>query len=154
MTPPPNLYAESSAVLTWLLGETGGDEVRQLLQAAQLVMTSDLTLIECDRALQRGQTRGMLSVALVAQTRAQLAAVAEHWAIFSIDHEVVNRARRGFPQEPLRAAEAIHLATAVTARNLVTELGLLSLDETIRSNAEHLGIDLLPRGIFGGGVYR
>lgn len=147
MTPPPNLYAESSAVLTWLLGENGGDEVRQLLQTAQLVMTSDLTLIECDRALQRGQARGMLSVALVAQTRAQLAAVTEHWALFSIDHEVVDRARRGYPQEPLSAAAAIHLATALTARNLVTELGLVTLDDNIRGNAEHLGIDLLPHGV-------
>lgn len=147
MTPPPNLYAESSAVLTWLLGETGGDEIRQLLQAAQLVMTSDLTLIECDRALQRGQARGMLSVALVSQTRSLLSAASEHWAIFSIDHEVVDRARREYPREPLCAAGAIHLATAVTARNLVTELALLSLDGNIRHNAEHLGLDLLPRGV-------
>ena len=58
MTRPPNLYAESSAILAWLLGEDGGDEVRQALQTAQLVVTSDLTLIECDRVLQRGQARG------------------------------------------------------------------------------------------------
>lgn len=143
---PPNLYAESSAVLIWLLGETGGDEVRQSLQTAQLVMTSDLTLVECDRVLQRGQTRGMLSVSMVAQTRSMLNSVTEHWTIFSIDQEVVDRARRAYPQEPLRTAEAIHLATALMARNLVTELALLSVDERIRNNAEHLGIDLLPRG--------
>ena len=144
MTRPPNLYAESSAILAWLLGESDGDEVRQALHTAQLVVTSDLTLIECDRVLQRGQARGVLSLSLVAQTRATLNAITEHWAIFRIDHEVVDRARRAFPQEPLRTAEAIHLATALEARNLVTELGMLSLDEAIRNNAEALGIEPLP----------
>ena len=144
MTPPPNLYAESSAILAWLLGEDAGDEVRQSLQAAQLVLTSDLTLVECDRVLQRGQARGVLSLALVAQTRATLNTVAEHWTIFTIDHEVVDRARRSFPREPIRTADAIHLATALSARSLVTELALLSLDERIRDNAAELGIDLLP----------
>ena len=144
MTPPPNLYAESSAILAWLLGEAAGEEVRQALQTAQLVLTSDLTLIECDRVLQRGQARGVLSLSLVAQTRATLNTVAEHWTIFTIDHEVVDRARRSFPREPIRAADAIHLATALAARSLVTELALLSLDERIRGNAEELGIDLLP----------
>ena len=142
---PPNLYAESSAILAWLLGEDGGDEVRQALQTAQLVVTSDLTLIECDRVLQRGHVRGLLSLALVAQTRAALNSMLEHWAIFSIDHEVVDRARRSFPQEPIRAAESIHLATALVARNLVTELALLSVNEPIRNNAEALGINPLPQ---------
>ena len=144
MTRPPNLYAESSAILAWLLGEDGGGDVRQALQTAQLVVTSDLTLIECDRVLQRGQARGVLSLSLVAQTRAALNSVTEHWAIFSIDHDVVDRARRAFPREPIRTAESLHLATALEARNLVTELAMLSLDQSIRNNAQALGMDPIP----------
>ena len=48
-----NIYAESSAVLAWLLGEETGHSVRQVLQHAELVMASDLTLVECDRVLIR-----------------------------------------------------------------------------------------------------
>ena len=55
MNKPMNLYAESSAILAWLMGEDGGDEIRYRLQAAELVLTSDLTLVECDRVLHRGQ---------------------------------------------------------------------------------------------------
>jgi PIN domain nuclease of toxin-antitoxin system len=48
-----NLYAESSAVLAWLLLEREGSRVDRLLTAAESVISSDLTLIECDRALLR-----------------------------------------------------------------------------------------------------
>jgi uncharacterized protein with PIN domain len=40
-----NLYAESSAVLAWLLAEPDGEVVREALATAQLVTASELTLI-------------------------------------------------------------------------------------------------------------
>jgi len=58
-----NLYAESSAVLAWLLGEEGGHRVREVLRRAGLVMASDLTLIECDRVLIRAVTLGEIDEA-------------------------------------------------------------------------------------------
>ena len=48
-----NLYAESSAVLAWLLGEDAGAEVKEILTRAETVVASDLTVIECDRVLIR-----------------------------------------------------------------------------------------------------
>ena len=47
------IYAESSAVLAWLLGERSGPRVRKILRLADLVMASDLVLIESDRLLIR-----------------------------------------------------------------------------------------------------
>jgi hypothetical protein len=47
------ISAESSAVLAWLLGEDSASRVREVLLAAELVISSDLTLIECDRVLNR-----------------------------------------------------------------------------------------------------
>lgn len=44
------LYAESSAVLAWLLGEKSGEAIRRALLGADLVVASDLTVFECDRA--------------------------------------------------------------------------------------------------------
>ncbi len=46
-----NLYAESSAVLAWLLDEPTAPGVRRLLGEAEVIVASDLTLIECDRVL-------------------------------------------------------------------------------------------------------
>ena len=50
-----SLYAESSAVLAWLLEEDAGPFVRQALSQTPVVIASDLTLIECDRVLHRAE---------------------------------------------------------------------------------------------------
>jgi len=49
-----NLYAETSAVLSWLLGEPDGEAVRGALMSADEVLVSELTLLECHRAFVRG----------------------------------------------------------------------------------------------------
>jgi len=139
-----NLYAESSAVLAWLLGEEGGDDARDRLSAARLVLTSDLTLIECDRVLHRAVTLGELDGSEATGRRTFASTAAEHWAVFAVDGEIVERARRAFPREPIRTLDAIHLSTALVARSLVTDLQILSLDERIRVNAAELGFDLVP----------
>ena len=48
-----NLYAESSAVLAWLFEEDAADSVEEAFDRAEGVVASDLTLVECDRALMR-----------------------------------------------------------------------------------------------------
>ncbi len=114
------------------------------LSAAELVVTSDLTLIECDRVLHRASALGELSEADALRRRTLLATAAEHWAVFAIDGEMAERARRPFPREPLRTLDAIHVATALAVRSLVSELHLLSLDDRIRRNAIELGFQVVP----------
>ena len=138
------VYAESSAVLAWLLGEPPGGGAEQALGAADLVVASDLTLIECDRVLGRAAALGARSHADAARRRATLGAASEHWVVLAIDSEVVARSRQAFPREPVRSLDAIHLSTALVARNLVTDLQVLSLDERIRANAAALGFDIAP----------
>ncbi len=60
--------------------------------------------------------------------------------------DVVERARRSFPREPIRTLDAIHLATAGLCRGLVPGLRLLSLDDPIRKNGRALGFEVLPAG--------
>ena len=139
-----NLYVESSAVLAWLLGEERGSETRQGIAAADIVFTSDLTVIECDRVLARAAAMGTQSNTEVATRRALVGAVAGHWVVLAIDNEVVTRSRQTFPREPVRSLDAIHLSTALLARNLAADVQLLSLDERIRRNAVALGFDIAP----------
>ena len=138
------LYAESSAILAWLLGENGSAESRDTLAGAELIFTSDLTLIECDRVIIRATTLGLLTEAVAADRKATLRQLAEHWIVFHIDEEIVERARHPFPKEPVRSLDAIHLATAIAARAAVPGVALLSLDERIRSAARELGFITLP----------
>lgn len=139
-----NLYAESSAVLAWLLGEEAGTGVRQLLTAADVVVASDLTIIECERVLIRAAVLGDLTEAEAADRRAHLAAAASHWHVLRIGSEIVDRARRPFPGEPIRTLDAMHLAAALTARSAVPGLELLSLDDRIRRAGRLLGLRVRP----------
>jgi predicted nucleic acid-binding protein len=138
------LYAESSAVLAWLLDEETGATVRELLATNPLIIASDLTLIECDRALHRAVTLGELSEADAADRRAHLAVAATHWTLLRIGPEIVQRARLPFPGAPVRTLDAIHLASLLLARSAVAGLTLLSLDARVRSAAGLLGIEIRP----------
>ena len=108
------------------------------------MLTSDLTLIECDRVLHRAVALGDLSDAEALARRTLLSTAVEHWAVFAVDGEMSERARRPFPREPLRTLDAIHVATALAIRGLVPELRLLSRDERVRRNALALGFEVVP----------
>lgn len=138
------VYAESSAVLAWLLGEDPGEAVRGVLGGADAVITSDLTLVECDRVLIRATALNELSEAEAADRRAHLAAAAAHWHVLKLGADVVDRARRPFPGEPIRALDAIHLASAIVARSAAAGLDLLSLDPRIRASATGMGFRVQP----------
>ncbi len=138
------MYAESSAVLAWLLDEPTAPAVRQLLGAAQITVASDLTLIECDRVLSRARVAGVLTEAEAADRRAHLATAAAHWQLLRIAPEIVDRSRLPFPGEPIRTLDAIHLASLVVGRSAVQELAFLSLDEPVRRAAQGLGVVVLP----------
>lgn len=139
-----NLYAESSAVLSWLLGEQGSDAVRDALAEAEVVLASELTLIECHRVLTRAVATGSLSEAEASRRRGILSQASEHWAVLGLDDEVSERACRPFPLEPIRTLDAIHLSSALLARSLVPETHLLSLDQRVRASARELGFEIVP----------
>jgi len=138
------LYAESSAVLAWLLAEPAGEEVARVLRDADHVVTSDLLFIECDRACIRAELLGALSAEQVATVRGRLGTVAAHWATLRLSPTVIERSRQPFPVEPVRSLDAIHLASALDVRLVVPAIRVLSLDGRIRENALKLGFEVLP----------
>lgn len=140
-----NVYAESSGVLAWLLGEEEGQRVREVFGRSELVAASDLTLIECDRVLIRAVELGEIDEAKAADRRAHLNAAAAHWHVWRVSADIADRARRPFPREPIRALDAIHLASALAVRSVVPGVELLSLDDRIRRSGEQLGFRLQPK---------
>jgi uncharacterized protein with PIN domain len=89
-----SLYAESSAVLAGLLNESSASEVRRLLAGAEIIVTSELTLIECNRVLIRAVALGELNEAEAADRRAHLANAAARWHVLQIGSEIVDRAKQ------------------------------------------------------------
>jgi predicted nucleic acid-binding protein len=138
------IYAESSAVLAWLLGEDDGSRVREVLARAELVIASDLTLVECDRVLVRAVALGEIDEGPAADRHAVLNAAAGHWHLLRMSTDIVERSRRPFPAEPIRTLDALHLASALSARSAVAGLDLLSLDDRIRRAGAQLGFRVQP----------
>jgi predicted nucleic acid-binding protein len=137
-------YAESSAVLAWVLGEPRGETVRGLLTGCERVLSSTLTHVECARALTRGVATGRLdrTDALAAQKLVDGAAAT--WILREMSGPVLSRARSPFPAEPIRTLDAIHLATALVFRDALPSLTMITLDERVRSNATALGLQVAP----------
>ncbi len=138
------LYAESSAVLAWLLGEPRAAFAEQALRDASLVVTSTLTGAECSRAILRGAALGAIS-----RTRArELVRSLEEWEAGSdrmeIGDRVLSRASAPFPCEPIRTLDAIHVASAALVQAELGAVTMLSYDDRVRSNAAALGMPLLP----------
>jgi predicted nucleic acid-binding protein len=139
-----NLYAESSAVLAWLFGEPAGNSVLDLLHDADPVVSSDLTLVECERAMIRMVSIGGMDEAAAADSRARLNASANQWHFWRLDSEIIQRAKKTFPVEPIRTLDALHLASALQARTTLPGLELLSLDDRIRRAGRQLGFRVRP----------
>ena len=141
------LYAETSAVLAWLLDEERAGRAGlawSQLVAADAVHSSDLTLVECDRTLRRAVATGRISADESLRLHAIVDRASAFWTLHGMDAEVVERSRRSFPCEPIRSLDALHLATALVVRNLSPEVQVLSFDERIRDNATALGLDVVP----------
>lgn len=138
------LYAESSAIVAWLLDEADGPIVGRALAGTDAIIASDLTLIECEGAIRRAarldpQGRGAIEAA-----RGRLAEAAASWVVERISSAVVDRARQPFPDDTIRSLDAIHLATALVLRMAGADVEILSLDERVRSNGRELGFRVLP----------
>jgi len=139
-----NIYAESSAVAAWLLREPQGTDIYAILVAATHVVSSDLTLVECDRAIHRGAATRRVSSAAAKSASSDLTAAAAKWDVINLLPAIVERARRPFPSEPIRTLDALHVAWALHARAAIPDLAILSLDDRIRRVAQSVGIASLP----------
>jgi predicted nucleic acid-binding protein len=126
-------------VLRWLFAEEGGEGIRAALAAAVKVTSSRLALIETRRVVRRAEREGRITAAQSADLLAVFAQAASTWAILEISEEIARRAEDGFPNEPVRTLDAIHLASALFLRQSFPDLVILSADERLRANAALLG---------------
>jgi predicted nucleic acid-binding protein len=134
------IYLESSALLHWLLGQPGAADVRGKIDRAEVVVTSQLTVAEAERALLHAENRNALKEGDGKRLRGLLNKAQASWTRMAVSDEVLARASRPFPVEPVRTLDAIHLATALEFTAVFQELVILSFDKRIRDNAEALGI--------------
>jgi predicted nucleic acid-binding protein len=131
-------------VLAVLFGETEGARVAALLDKSESRITSELTLVECDRAIHRATRQSVLSEAKAADLRHDLTAMSKDWNVLRLTPTIIARARQPFPVEPIRTLDALHIASALEGRSLISGLALLSLDARVRRAAVDLGFRIAP----------
>ena len=134
------VYLESSALLQWILRQSGAAEVRRTVDRAEVVLTSMLTLTETERVLVRAENQGALKGGDAQRLRGMLNRSQASWTRMSVSVDVLSRAARPFPIEPVRTLDAIHLATALEFATAFPDLRVLSFDCRVSDNAEALGI--------------
>jgi predicted nucleic acid-binding protein len=138
------LYAESGAILRWLLGAPDASTMKALLAAAPDVVTSVLTTAEVARTLRRLVAIGALSPEARERAWLRYASAVAHWHCHAVNDVVLERVHLPFPSEPVRTLDAIHLATAAHFSARVEPVRVLSVDKTVRANATALGLEVEP----------
>ena len=134
-----SVYAESSAVLAWLLDEEAASLVRRALSAAPMTVPSDLTLmnaIACFTELLRLASSPKLKslTAVLISPRPPLSGMS-----VSV-RTLFERARQPFPRDPIRTLDTIHLSSALVVRTAIAGLAVLSPDERIPGSVRRLGL--------------
>lgn len=138
------IYADSSAVLDWLLEAPGGPEAGATLGSATIVAASTLTVAEVSRSLHRLVAAGALQATGRERAWAVFRSATAHWQLHEISRAVLDRAGEPFPVEPLRTLDAIHLATALGLSGLLAPLAVLTHDARMADNARALGLGVRP----------
>lgn len=131
-------YVETSALLKLLLPELEGDELSLELDRWPDWVTSELTTVECRRALVRERAN--------ASVRARADHVLARCVLVRIDALVLRLAERIGPRE-LRSLDAIHLATALSFGDYPE--AFITYDDRLAAAARTVKLNVLQPGRAG-----
>lgn len=129
------IYLETSALLQVLLDQTPSGALLTRLDAAERLVTSRLTQIECERALLRLGVERASPPERLAAAEQELAALFDRVEWIEISPEIADLAGRIAPATSLRSLDAIHLATWQIARRLAPDLELITTDRRLATAA-------------------
>ena len=142
---PGPLYCDTSALLKLYLPERGCDEFNEVVEDRDDVHVSDLAVTEIISAIARRLRQG--SLAREAVRRLQHAIIGRLdegvYRRVELTREVHRRAEHfllGLPETSLRAADALHLALATSAR----AASLASFDARLAAAARAVGLAVYP----------
>lgn len=134
-----NAYVDSSALLRLILGEDGALEAWPRISAP---VASELIRTECLRTIDRARIRLSLPDDEVARLRGELLDAVEGFTLIRLDYNVLARAADPFPTL-LGTLDAIHLSSALLARQQIDDLRFATHDESLGIAAIAVGFETL-----------
>jgi predicted nucleic acid-binding protein len=132
---PGRLYLDTSAVLRAVLETGTTPDLEERIRRAELLVTSRLALVETARAFLRLRLAGVAPEASLSDAEREAAAVWARCELWELTPVVCEFACQVAPGRPVRALDALHLATFVLARRRIAGLELLTVDERLRDAA-------------------
>ncbi len=142
---PGPLYCDTSALLKLYLPEPDSDEFNEIVKDRDDIFVSDLAVTELISAMARGMRQG--SLAREAARRMQRAIIGSLddgvYHRVELTREVHRRAEHflvSLSGTPLRAADALHLALATSAR----AASLASFDARLAAAGRAAGLAIYP----------
>jgi predicted nucleic acid-binding protein len=138
-------FWDSSAIIPLCLKEKTSEAIKGLMKDDEDMMVWWTTRIECLSALSRRQRERVLSSGDEAKAKAVLSALAAAWSEVQPTEALRLRAERLLSIHPLRAADALQLASAlIWAQETPRGLDFVCLDQNLREAALKEGFSVLP----------
>lgn len=133
-----NAYVDSSVVLRIVLSEP-----KRLRGWSRITtpIASELIRLECLRTIDRARLRLSLKDKDVANHRSHVLELLESFNLVAVDGVVLDRAAEPFPTM-LGSLDAIHLASAVLAREEFDDLILATHDDDLAIAARAVGFEV------------
>lgn len=129
------LYLDTSVALRMVLEGGTNQSEHSRIDAAEILVTSRLALVEAGRSLIRLRVTGQVSEELLADAARGLDDLWARCHIWEITAHVCDAALQVAPTKSLRSLDAIHLATYVLARRRLEGLELLTSDHRLADAA-------------------
>lgn len=136
-------FWDSSALVPLLVAEADSPRRAEALRADPVLIVWWGTAVECDSALQRRQREGVLNGDAARQARAHLATLAAAWHEVMPSTALRTLAVRLLRTHPLRAADALQLAAALTLAPSTGAPTFLTADLRLADAAEIEGVHVL-----------
>jgi uncharacterized protein len=135
----PNLivawaYFDTSALIKRYVEEPGRREVLQLLRRHECV-TSVIVPLEIRSALRRQVSEGTLDSARVPQILKRVATDRAYWTLIEVASDVLTAAESLVSAHPLRALDAVHVASAQVFASRLTDSELVFVSADGRQTA-------------------
>jgi len=139
------LYCDTSALLKVYLRELGSDELNQVLKGRGDIIVSDLAVTEIASALSRSVRQGAATPEVARGVLRAVVARLDDGVSQRVEltRDVHRRAEHylfSLTEIPLRAADALHLALATSAR----AASLASFDRRLSAAARAVGLATYP----------
>jgi predicted nucleic acid-binding protein len=139
------VFLESSAALALILREPStASTVDAILEQAQRLFIASIAVVECHRVILRARSRGVLSALEAEAAEHRLQRLLGHVDIIELESSVMARAVAPMGDDLIRTVDAIEVASAAVARDIVGALDFLSFDDRVRLVAQHLGFSVVP----------